>query len=70
MAIAGLGHVCRRSLPDSGSYRSRERAITAARRELRKIERLQPSETSGGQDGIQDQVHVIEPDGGSFRVWP
>ncbi len=56
--------------PIPGSYRSREAAICAARRELKRIEKQQPSATSGGQSGIQDQVHVVEPVGTSFRVFP
>ena len=49
------------SLP--GRYRTRQSAVRAAHRELAKLEKLQPSETSGGQDGIQDQVYVVAPDG-------
>ena len=52
----------------AGRYRSRESAIRGARRQLRKIEKSQPSAISGGQEGIQDQVFVIGPDGESFRV--
>ena len=52
----------------AGRYRTRASAIRGARRQLRKLERTQPSETSGGQAGIQDQVFVIGPDGENFRV--
>ena len=56
----------RYSLP--GRFRSKNGAIKAARRQLRRLERLQPSETSGGQDGIQDQVYVCGPHGTRERV--
>lgn len=43
-------------------------AITAAKVRLANLEITQPSIYSGGQDGIQDQVYVIRPDGTRFRV--
>ena len=54
--------------PLPGRYRSRKRAEAAARRQLKRLERMQPSEASGGQDGIQDQVYVLGPDGERYRV--
>jgi hypothetical protein len=51
-----------------GRYRTRQQAERAGRRQLRKIEKSQPTETSGGQDGIQDRVYARGPDGESFRV--
>jgi hypothetical protein len=56
------------SYPIPGRYRTREHADAAARRRLKKLERTQPSETSGGQDGIQDQVYVVGPAGERYRV--
>lgn len=56
------------SYPIAGRYRTKEAAVRAARRELAKLERMQPTASSGGQDGIQDQVHVRGPSGESFRV--
>ncbi len=53
-----------------GRYRSEAAAVRAAKRYLRKLECTQPSETSGGQSGIQDRVHVRGPDGQSSRVLP
>jgi len=53
-----------------GTYWTRERAEKAARRHLKKLERAQPSEISGGQDGIQDQVYVRGPDGHHGRILP
>ena len=54
----------------AGRYRSREAAIRAARRQLRKLERLQPTAQSGGQAGIQDQVFIVSPTGQKERVFP
>lgn len=56
------------SYPIAGRYRTQDGAVRAARRELAKLEKLQPSSASGGQDGIQDQVYVRGPNGESIRV--
>ncbi|MEM6497188.1 MAG: hypothetical protein AAF709_10725 [Pseudomonadota bacterium] len=56
------------SYPIAGRYRTKEAATRAARRQLAKLERLQPTSASGGQDGIQDQVYVRGPNGESLRV--
>ena len=56
------------SYPIPGRYRSEAAAVRAARRQLKQLERLQPTATSGGQDGIQDQVFVVAPDGKRYRV--
>ena len=53
-----------------GNYRTQESAVKAAKRELRKIEKMQPSGSSGGQDGIQDQVYIIGPDGERSQILP
>jgi hypothetical protein len=42
----------------------------AAARELRELERMQPTAQSGGQEGIQDQVCIITPDGTRYRFMP
>lgn len=49
-----------KSYPIKGSFHSREKAMKAAKRELKKLEKSQPSKHSGGQSGIQDQVYIIE----------
>ena len=54
--------------PIPGRWRTKEKAIAAARRRLKQLERTQPSDISGGQDGIQDQVIVRGPDGESIRI--
>ncbi len=54
--------------PLEGEFDTEHDAITAAKVRLTDLEITQPSETSGGQDGIQDQVFVIRPDGTRFRV--
>ena len=39
----------------------------AAREFLRELETHQPSEQSGGQDGIQDRVFILGPQGEHYR---
>ncbi len=56
------------SYPLPGRYRTQQSAIRAAYRELAKLEKFQPSEISSGQDGIQDQVYVVAPDGKRKRI--
>ena len=58
------------SYPLPGAYSSEQKALRAARAQLSKIERQQPGESSGGQDGIQDQVYIISPNGKRTRVYP
>lgn len=54
--------------PLPGIFLSEEAAIRAARRHLRRLEKMQPSAVSGGQQGIQDQVYLICPDGTLRRI--
>jgi hypothetical protein len=56
--------------PLPGEHDTEDAAIAAAQERLADLERTQPSESSGGQDGIQDRVYVIRPDGERFRVLP
>jgi hypothetical protein len=56
--------------PIPGKYRTKKAALRAAKRYLRKLERLQPEESSDGQAGIQDHVYVRGPDGYCARVLP
>lgn len=58
------------SYPIPGGYATEAKAVTAAKRWLARIERAQPSAQSGGQDGIQDRVYVVGPDGQRYRVLP
>jgi hypothetical protein len=55
-----------------GSYFSEKAARRAAKRELKHLEKLQPSQDSGGQGpkGIQDRIFIIRPDGSSYRYLP
>ena len=53
-----------------GEFDSEDEAIAAAKVCLDDLERTQPTASSGGQDGIQDHVYVIRPDGTMFRVTP
>lgn len=56
--------------PLKGEFATEAEAIEAAKARLAELERDQPSASSGGQDGIQDRVYIIRPDGTSFRVMP
>ena len=58
------------SYPLAGSYRSEWMARIDARLKLWVLEREQPSSQWGGQDGIQDQVWIIGPDGSRYRYVP
>lgn len=49
--------------PIPGRFRTRLQAEKAAQRALRDIERMQPGAQSGGRNGVQDQVYIIDPDG-------
>jgi len=48
-------------------FSSEEDARTAAREILNEHEIDQPTESSGGQDGIQDQVWIVRPDMSIYR---
>jgi len=52
-------------------YPDEQSALRRAYEELAKIESLQPSEETGGQDdddAIQDQVYIVRPDYTFYRV--
>ena len=51
-----------------GEYSTYLEALGAARKRLAELEVEQPSEQTGGQDGIQDQVYVLFPDWRQERV--
>ena len=50
-----------------GEFLSLEEAEAAARKELQELEIAQPSAGSGGQDGIQDRVYIVHPNGHYVR---
>lgn len=54
--------------PLPGSYKELGEAQRAAQARLRELERTQPSSSSGGQSGIQDQVYILHPNGVKLRV--
>ncbi|MAI45947.1 MAG: hypothetical protein CBC34_008345 [Hyphomicrobiaceae bacterium TMED74] len=56
------------SYPIAGWYRTKEAATRAARRQLAKLEKQQPTSSSGGRGGIQDHVYVRGPNGESIRI--
>jgi hypothetical protein len=66
--LQGYDTFAHEGYPLDGEFETENEAIAAAKAYLDDLERTQPSASSGGQDGIQDQVYVIRPDGTSFRV--
>ncbi len=68
--IEGWDTFSRHGYPIAGRHRSEDAARRAATRYLKKLERMQPSETSDGQEGIQDHVYIRGPDGQHIRVLP
>ena len=56
----------------TGEYPDEASAVLAGLSQLDDLEREQPSARSGGQkeDGIQDRVYVIRPDGSHYRLLP
>lgn len=52
-----------------GTFFSERAAQQAAQRRLSQLEKTQPTDISGGQEGIQDQVYVVRPDGSSYRYF-
>ena len=64
--LEGWDTFARESYPIPGEYAAE--ALAAAHRQLEELERTQPSESSGGQAGIQDQVYVVGPAGQRYRV--
>lgn len=53
-----------------GEFETKEEAERAAQKRLEELEQSQPTIFSGGQDGVQDRVYIIKPDGGSYRYTP
>jgi DNA-directed RNA polymerase subunit RPC12/RpoP len=53
-----------------GEHNNKEEAEKAAQSYLQELESTQPSATSGGQSGIQDQVYIVSPEGEERRVRP
>ena len=53
----------------SGQFDGQSEAEQGAKDYLAELERTQPSENSGGQgeNGIQDHVYVVRPDGTQYR---
>ncbi len=55
-----------------GRYSAEQAVRRAARKELRRLEKAQPSSQSGGQgpDGIQDRIFIVRPDKSMYRYEP
>lgn len=58
------------SLP--GEWTDEDGALLGARERLQELERTQPASETGGQDenGIQDKVYIIRPDGTEYPFLP
>lgn len=54
--------------PLPGVYHTYKAALNAARARLKALEMEQPSQRSGGQSGIQDQVFIQRPNGNIERI--
>lgn len=56
----------------AGPFFSEKAATRAAKKELKKLEKMQLSRYSGGQQpgGIQDHIYIVRPDGSSYRYLP
>ena len=50
---------------------SEAEALIGATEYMQKLERWQPTETSGGQGpyGIQDHVYIVRPDGSRYQFY-
>ncbi|MDQ1592606.1 MAG: hypothetical protein QOG71_3233 [Pyrinomonadaceae bacterium] len=68
--LEGYDTFSRESYPLPGEYDTEDIAIIAAKKRLEDLERTQPSESRGGQDGMQDRVYLIRPDETKFRILP
>ncbi len=66
--VRGYDSFAHENYPLPGAFETEDDAIAAARGHLAELEIAQPSASSKGQDGIQDRVFVIRPDGSVFRV--
>ena len=55
-----------------GEWPTEEKTREAARDHLREIAFYQPEEMAGGQtdEGIQDRIFIIRPDGSKYRFLP
>jgi hypothetical protein len=53
-----------------GTYETASDAVKAGQKRLKELEESQPSASSGGQSGIQDQVFIVHPSGRKQRVFP
>jgi hypothetical protein len=65
--LEGFDTFSEESYPLDGSFKDEEAARAGARLVLEKLEKTQPTRLSGGQDGIQDRVYIIRPDGSKYR---
>lgn len=65
--LEGLDTFSGEPYPIQGEYENEKAVYDAAIKKLEELERSQPSATSGGQKGIQDQIFVLTPDGSRFR---
>ena len=53
-----------------GEYPTEQAARAAAKVRLAELEVSQPTASSAAQDGIQDRVYIVAPDGSTYRYVP
>ena len=70
--LGGYDTFARESYHLAGPFFSEKAALRAAKRELKNIDKMQPSRDSARQqpEGKQDQIHVVRPDGSSYHYKP
>ncbi len=66
--LEGFDTSAREEYPISGDYDSEADAVAAAENRMEQIEKHPPSVPSGEQEGLQDRIYVVRPDGSKFRV--
>ncbi len=69
-SLSGYDTFAGEAYPLPGRFLSQRGAERAAKWRLSVLELTQPSDTSGGQAGIQDKVYVHCPDGTSYLFEP
>lgn len=65
--LEGYDTFSEKSYPLDGEFLDEEAARNAAKLRLKKLEKIQPTELTGGQVGVQDRVYIIRPDGTKHR---
>jgi hypothetical protein len=67
-SVEGFDTFAGERYPVGSDFATEREAVAAASVYLAELERTQPAASSGGQDGVQDRVVVVRPDGTHFTV--